>query len=131
MGEGAFTGFFYHTSEKQAGHSEASESDDNATLKAYITWYNDLEFKEQVCWSFNILPSQLIALYWSVTYEDIRFTIKVKISERMADFTQQYESLGSIVSKIFSDETESPSKPKSKPIETWEEAQLAAAAVFS
>lgn len=49
----------------------------------------------------------------------------------MADFTQQYESLGSIVSKIFSDGDERPRENKAKPIENWQEAQLAAAAVFS
>lgn len=79
-----------------------------------------------------MLPSQLVELYWSITYEDIRFKIKTKISERMADFTQHYENLGSVVSQMFGGGDDSPSSntTKAKPVQTWQEAQLAAAAVF-
>ncbi|ASV43942.1 hypothetical protein [Pseudoalteromonas phage KB12-38] len=50
----------------------------------------------------------------------------------MADFTQHYENLGSVVSQMFGGGDDSPSSntTKAKPVQTWQEAQLAAAAVF-
>lgn len=52
----------------------------------------------------------------------------------MAEFTQHYENLGSVVSQALGGSDSGDNAPKKsnvKPPENWEQAQLAAAAVFN
>lgn len=56
--------------------------------------------------------------------------MKMKISERMADFSQHFENLGIIVSRALGGEEDKP-KPKAKPTQNWQQAQLACAELFS
>ncbi len=76
------------------------------------------------------MPSQKLRLIWSVTYEDIRYKMKMKISERMADFSQHFENFGIIVSRALGGAEDKP-KPKAKPTQNWQQAQLACAELFS
>lgn len=77
-----------------------------------------------------MLPSEVVCRYWAVTYEDLRYKIKIKISQEMAALTQHYESFGLVVSQVLGGESEE-TKPKVKPTENWAEAELAARALFS
>ncbi|MBL4705468.1 MAG: hypothetical protein JKY54_13175 [Flavobacteriales bacterium] len=54
--------------------------------------------------------------------------MKMKISERMADFSQHFENLGIIVSRALGGEED---KPKAKPTQNWQQAQLVCAELFS
>ena len=81
--------------------------------------------------SFDILPSQLLELYWRVSYQDIRYKIKIVISEKLAGHTQNFENLIVAIDRVFNGSEESSSEPKAKPAQTWEQAQAAALAVFS
>ncbi|WMC09506.1 hypothetical protein PU634_10300 [Oceanimonas pelagia] len=46
-----------------------------------------------MAWAFDTVPSQLALIYWSYTYRDLRFRIRIRYGEQQASLTTQFEAL--------------------------------------
>jgi hypothetical protein len=46
-----------------------------------------------VAWAFDTVPSRLMVVFWSHTYRDLRFKIRVRYGEQQAVLTTQFEAL--------------------------------------
>lgn len=54
-------------------------------------------------------------MFWDVSYEDIKTSVKLYIGEQQARITQDYQTLSKVVSNVFGGgEKELPPEPKTK-----------------
>lgn len=56
---------------------------------------------EAICWVFSTTPSGLDDLLWTVTLEDIRIKLKLKVGYEQAIILQQFSNVATIVSKAL------------------------------
>lgn len=46
-----------------------------------------------MAWAFDTVPSRLLTVFWSYTYRDLRFKIRVRYGEQQAVLTTHFEAL--------------------------------------
>jgi hypothetical protein len=71
-----------------------------------------MDNEEQVCWAFDILPSQYNDLVFTTIWYDVVYKIKLKTGEFSTNHLQFYNSLAEIVTAAFGGEK----KPEPKKV---------------
>jgi len=71
-----------------------------------------MSHEEQVCWSFDLMPSQYEDLIWSHIWYDVTYRIKLKIDTVSTNHLQYYNSMADIVSSIFGEDKKNKPEPK-------------------
>jgi hypothetical protein len=56
---------------------------------------------ESICWSFDTVPSRLTEIFWSNSWEDIRFKMKMRMQYEQIKTIQEYETLCIVVSRAL------------------------------
>lgn len=79
-------------------------------LKPVEEWFGELKNDEQICWAFDILPSEYNNMIWTTCWYDVHYKIKLKMGEFSTNHLQFYNSLAEIVGALFG------SDKKSEPI---------------
>lgn len=77
-------------------------------LETFNVWYSGLEFEDQMCFVFDSVPSQLEAVFWSLSYSDIQLKIKLVVGLQTVKFGQFQESLMKVAVAIMGGESEKP-----------------------
>lgn len=63
-----------------------------------------------MCFVFDSVPSQLDAVFWSLTYSDIQLKIKLVVGLKTVTFGQFQESLMKVAVAIMGGESDKPVK---------------------
>jgi hypothetical protein len=84
-----------------AGASDADKRGDSEGLTVFREWYEKLNFEEQICWSFDVVPSQVLRIYWTFTYADLRYKLRIKSGEFMIGHHQQFEALVKVINQAL------------------------------
>lgn len=84
-----------------------------------------MTFEEAVCWSFNVVPSQLPQVYWSNTRLDLKTKLRLRVGEEAAKLLHGFENFVETVSMALGGK-----KSKGKAIDSAEEARFKFAKVF-
>lgn len=103
--------------------ARASDEDKRGTsegLTVFRDWYEKLSFEDQICWSFDVVPSQVLRVYWAFTYADLRYKLRIKSGEFMIGHHQQFEALVKVINQALG------GSGKSSPAKTAFEPQTAA-----
>lgn len=84
---------------------------------------------DQICWAFDTVPSRLNGLFWSYTFGDISFKLRVAASQAVVEHNQQYQTLVKVVSQALGGGKKD-SKPKAREPANASEMQALFNAVF-
>lgn len=108
MGRGACDPFFsFHGAGDEGDSPEVSESTERSStprksvLEVTEKWFDSLNEIEQLCWAFDILPSQAAQFQWQVIWYDVIYKIKIKLNELTTNHLQYYMSLIEVVGALF------------------------------
>jgi hypothetical protein len=93
-------------------------------------WYRSLTFDEAICWAFDTLPSRLCELYWSITWDDLRTQVRLKLGNEQAKSNQGVVSLIFVASKIFGGKPGPNGGAAARPVKNAREAQMAWSALM-
>lgn len=101
-------------------------------MTVFRDWYEKLTFEEQICWSFDVVPSQVLHVYWAFSYADLRYKLRIKSGEFMIGHHQQFEALVKVINQALGGGSGKSSPPPKKAFEpqTADQMQAAFNAVF-
>lgn len=95
-----------HRPKDTPGGGKVSGSGSKSILKPVEDWFKELDNVEQICWAFDVLPSDFNNLSWSTCWYDVEFKMKLKMGELSTGHLQYYNSLAEIVGALFSTKKE-------------------------
>lgn len=110
-----------------AGPSDSDKRGSSEGLTVFREWYEKLSFEEQICWSFDVVPSRVLPVYWAYTYADLRYKLRIKSGEFMIGHHQQFESLVKVINQALGGGTGKSSSPKKTAFEPQTASQMEAA----
>jgi hypothetical protein len=126
---GTFNQFFSETASSGSASSTKADSE-NEGLSAFRSWFEALSYTEQICWAFNVVPSELVKVYWRYSFNDMKYKLRVSAGEAMANHAQFFETLAKVVSNALGGGSKSGTPKGVKPVQTADQALQQFAAVF-
>ena len=112
MGGRTHSKFFHDLSKEPTG--ECGETGTGISkLSGVTSWYEQLTPREALSWGFDVPPSRLETVCWANTHEDIKITLKLKLSSKYLQSVQYYEAMSLVLSQAFGGEkSEGKGEPK-------------------
>src|SRR5260221_13795522 len=88
-----------------ADRREAAQGQERASgprVDVFTSWFGKLKFDEAVCWAFDVVPSRLRRLYWSVSFRALKSKLRLRSSFEQVRFSQEFQIMAEILSAAFS-----------------------------